>query len=1490
MFKLQRQNHRPSKSGERVDFKFSNFQALQVPKGWDRLFLSMTSVESGKTVARLGKALVRNGNCQWTETLLESVWITKDDSSKEPEECLFKLVVSMGSSRAGILGEATINVSCLMSSKASSAVILPLRKCNFETLLQVKIQCLTPRPNIRHGSPNSNFKRQNEDVDFQALSSTSETADNSLVRSSKVSSSQDLDVSSHHENHKDQNYSGVNSNHNANYAEGSKRRDPFNPMHKLQSNGYTTHQRHIGASSKSSSAHDNYPVDDSSFSSQSSCNSGVMNSKMDLHSSGKESGNASPRNTGSKDLLEAAEGTIEELRVEAKMWERNARKLMLDLDMLRKEFLGQSKKQSDLVMELSAAYAEHSGLKKEIEQLNVMLEESTLKQRALEDSVLQSEGQTQIQEELESELKYHQQSNANLSLQLKRSQESNIELVSILQELEHTIEQQKIEIENLSALHLKSADSESSVEQNLGENRNLLLQFQQLQESGKMLEIDVQRLEKALEEKVNELETQRSLNGQSLLDMERVYKYQLSVKDEEITNLQAKVMKSVRGRLLDDMEKNSGSDSDLIKEIESLREKVHELETDCNELTEENLELLLKIKESENIHIGKCGSFSSTSSELPAKSVSMQSDVSDTEPQMYDPELKSKTNEEEQCAAFESSGLFCELLKQLELAFHCLMKPLPNVSPHASEKCKFILDDVANLSKKDSSNSKVFTESILNYFSELNNILEDRIAEFEQTIRCGEIEIQKRNDAITEAHKSVEDMILKVQQHEISKAELEADCQSLLKELSQKRSEMDKLQADLLSKEGQTNFHIQRQRELEIQVADLQTEKVQLEMNNETIEREHEVTSKCLDDLQNDFAVLSSRLDSHVSAKEILERKLAELELEKRNLEKKIILLEDEKLQLQERISVMDVQMTQLGDEQQSCRLELKDSKSLAMNLQNQIRRLEIEMEAHNVSFNQNIQDKQDQLLESQRHCECLRAENQDLQASILRLGEERKILQKLNKELKKKELELHEHSEQMATRLENSEKCFSDCTRKVEALEENLNSTLEAFTLKEKSLNSELEAFLQECRNEKEKLVLQETLSNQMHFEMSSEVKNLQKEVESLMTQISVAHEEKEKAESEASLEIASLNADKRKLEFALQEVNSKLELSERELNNLHVEFELKAESMRTELSASEKIHVIPIADHEKLLKQLASRRTTEEKLKTALNNIELKLTLSDYENQQLREESANLKVHFQRVADLQHEVSVLKSKVEECRFEKEKLEASYQTVSGDYESLKAEKNSCVEKVLSLQKAMTDYEDCKQKAIALEEKLLQMEGALLSKETLSAQNADLEKELNEVRKVSKQYQQIISQLEEQKSECLLKVQALEMDVLKRHNCDRKCDGKCSMKDGSPRPGEVADELAEALDEDNMHKIQLHSFSSEELSSETMACSKISVVESQAEARERFERTKSSLETELRDLRERYLEMSLKYAEVEAQREDLVMKLKAAKSGKRWFS
>jgi len=44
------------------------------------------------------------------------------------------------------------------------------------------------------------------------------------------------------------------------------------------------------------------------------------------------------------------------------------------------------------------------------------------------------------------------------------------------------------------------------------------------------------------------------------------------------------------------------------------------------------------------------------------------------------------------------------------------------------------------------------------------------------------------------------------------------------------------------------------------------------------------------------------------------------------------------------------------------------------------------------------------------------------------------------------------------------------------------------------------------------------------------------------------------------------------------------------------------------------------------------------------------------------------------------------------------------------------------------------------------------------------------------------------------------------------------------------------------------------------------------------------------LEADLRDIQERYFHMSLKYAEVEAEREELVMKLKATKNKKGWLS
>jgi hypothetical protein len=61
----------------------------------DRLFLSIISVDNGKIIAKSSKAASRSGICQWPDTISEPIWVSKDEVSKEFEECHYKIVVSM---------------------------------------------------------------------------------------------------------------------------------------------------------------------------------------------------------------------------------------------------------------------------------------------------------------------------------------------------------------------------------------------------------------------------------------------------------------------------------------------------------------------------------------------------------------------------------------------------------------------------------------------------------------------------------------------------------------------------------------------------------------------------------------------------------------------------------------------------------------------------------------------------------------------------------------------------------------------------------------------------------------------------------------------------------------------------------------------------------------------------------------------------------------------------------------------------------------------------------------------------------------------------------------------------------------------------------------------------------------------------------------------------------------------------------------------------
>jgi hypothetical protein len=99
-------------------------------------------VDTGKTIAKSSKAAARSGICQWPDSILEPIWFSRDQVSKEYDECQYKIVVSVGSIKTGILGEIFLNLSNFLNLVDPTAISLPLKRCNSGTVLQLKVQFL----------------------------------------------------------------------------------------------------------------------------------------------------------------------------------------------------------------------------------------------------------------------------------------------------------------------------------------------------------------------------------------------------------------------------------------------------------------------------------------------------------------------------------------------------------------------------------------------------------------------------------------------------------------------------------------------------------------------------------------------------------------------------------------------------------------------------------------------------------------------------------------------------------------------------------------------------------------------------------------------------------------------------------------------------------------------------------------------------------------------------------------------------------------------------------------------------------------------------------------------------------------------------------------------------------------------------------------------------------------------------------------------------
>uniref|UniRef100_A0ACD5TIN7 Uncharacterized protein n=1 Tax=Avena sativa TaxID=4498 RepID=A0ACD5TIN7_AVESA len=815
--------------GQRMEFSFSSFCAVQVPLVSDRLLITIISVDSGKTIAKSSKAAALSGICQWPDSILQAIRFSRDEVSQEFQERQCKIVVSMGSTKTAILGEVFLNLTNYLSSSDSTAISLPLKRCNSGTVLQLTIQCLGAKKSsgkawgelsacIADSSPTSEEKDKKSDVFYNIVNKTARSLSEDHLEGAYQDESGNMDVS---------------------FSAPKPRR-----------------------SSNSGDRKNLSPRDNS--------NDGLHKGRQDAASSYVDHNNMNHGDDSSKDLLDTTEETIKELHDKAKMWERHSRKLKIEREALKNECANKSKEQAELALELSASHSEHDSLRQEIEELKSTLQDVIARQTIV--GTPKFGDVIVFQKETIDEVQFLKESNANLTSQLSKTQEANIELVYILQELEETIELQRLEMSKLP-------------------------------QASDVVDHEVPKSE---------------LTVQEAAEWARI----LSLKEEEITMLREKL----NGMLSVQNADGAGPDTiylEMEKENEYLKVKIQELENEFSGLTDENLELIYKLKEVSGVAKGEDPCISSGEEMLIAGRSTSEVEHPETECADLELNLRSefsgleekfqKSQDELKERTLELSELREKLLHATELELNLLN--LRSEFSGLKEKYQESEDEL----KERTLELSELREKLLHATElELNLLnLRSEFSELEEKFQKSQDELKERTFELSELREKL------LHATELEGAGAGADTGSSKHdtlrsgEPDDTETDLDVLKRTVLLKEEEINGLQHCIREMENNISDIQKEKSQLEERLAASLEESSMTSKCLDEAREDPLVLTNSVDSHVSANKVLEAKISELvhtvllkeqdidgfHLCKREMENTISDIQKEKSQLEERLA-----------------------------------------------------------------------------------------------------------------------------------------------------------------------------------------------------------------------------------------------------------------------------------------------------------------------------------------------------------------------------------------------------------------------------------------------------------------------------------------------------------------------------------------------------------------------------------------------------------
>ncbi|KAH6818226.1 hypothetical protein C2S51_001829 [Perilla frutescens var. frutescens] len=1074
MFKSAR--WRSEKNKVKVEFKLQ-FHAAKVPQiGGDALMVSVVPADVGKPTVKSDKASVRDGSCFWENPVYEIVKFNREPKSGKIHERIYYFVVGTGSSKGGVLGEASIDFSNYAEATKVSLVSLPLKNSKTEAVLNVSIQRMQEsieqiqreieetesvkldykenslKSQLDNGDRDGNVKNNSDDVPLNRTASLIAEFNGNR----RGSSGSDLTISS------SDGSSGVEIPWQPQIKSGNVHQEPAGVLPSLRSNSdaqpavYEEHQRSqwdwLG-----NSAHE-VSTDDSS---------------------------GTPREAFlTQNLDESSDVVIEKLKSELAVSSRQAEMSELELQTLRKQIVKESKRGQDLFKELACLKEERDALKGECEKLRasqMRIDETKTK------SNLRFEGgeSKAIVEELRQELNHAKELNANLRVQLEKTQESNNELILAVKDLDEMLEQKNRETLNLSSgLLAKDSDEKSH----------------QVGHKHQSDDDNDDEEQKALEELVKEhgdtkeayLLEQQIMDMRSEIEIYKRDKDELEMQMEQLA-LDYEIMKQENHEMSYKLEQSELQEQLKMQyECTSSYAATHELEMQIEKLenelkrqSNESADALVKISELE-AHVKSLEEDIEKQSqgfEADLESL-MQSKVEQEQRAIRAEETLRKTRSQNANTAERIQEEFRRLSVQMASTFEANEKLAAKALAEGNELRlqKLHLQEVIKRASEEQQSVKSSYENRLCQLASQVRSMTNQIEKIQSENDDKTLQLEHQKKQNEETQRLLSDEILKL------KDEIET-CMTKNKTLSDDLGSKETLMHELEQMRIST-------KEMELLVEQGNEERIGLENRITSLKNDAEESQKELNKMRHLLEVkesmvdnLQSELDSLQSQYTEIKHSLSEHELENEDLRKHIFQLKDDLKKKEDALSSMEKKMkdgsgreTTLDAVKATSKMtkpvprgskEIANLKERIKLLEGQIMLKESTLERSSNAFLEKEKDFLDKIEELERRLEVLHQSSIQYENEVEKIAAVRSNEEARNRDEDATSLNCHNDI------LPDEQECSTDSTRHHDELRNEMASMKERNQLMEAELKdmqerySEISLKFAEVEGERQQLVM---------------------------------------------------------------------------------------------------------------------------------------------------------------------------------------------------------------------------------------------------------------------------------------------------------------------------------------------------------------------------------------------------------------------------------